>query len=99
MQKGLKMDKIKTRKMELEEARKMGIDSWSKWECEPSTFDWYYPNSETAYIFEGDVVVTTSQEKVNLTSGMLVTFPAGMSCTWEVKKKISKVYTFDFKEK
>lgn len=92
------MDKIKTRKMELEEARKLGIDSWSKWDCEPSTFDWHYPSSETAYVFEGDVVVTAGGEDTHITGGTLVTFPAGMSCTWEVRKKISKVYTFDFKE-
>ena len=92
------MDRIKVRKMELEEARRLGIDSWSRWECEPSTFDWHYAASETAYLFEGEVEVTTQREKVNITGGMLVTFPAGLSCTWKVKKKISKVYTFDFKE-
>ena len=92
------MDRIRTRKMEPEQARRFGIDSWSRWECEPSTFDWHYPSSETAYVFEGDVVVTTSHERVNITGGMLVTFPAGLSCTWEVKKKISKAYTFDFEE-
>jgi uncharacterized cupin superfamily protein len=92
------MERIKTRKMELEQARQLGIDSWRRWECEPSTFDWHYPSSETAYVFEGDVVVTTPHEQVNITGGMLVTFPAGLSCTWEVKKKISKVYTFDFED-
>ena len=93
------MDRIKTRKMELEEARKLGIDSWSRWECEPSKFDWNYPSAETAYVFEGDVVVITDEESVRITGGMLVTFPAGLSCTWEVRKKISKVYTFDFSGK
>ena len=92
------MDRIQVRKMELEEARRLGIDSWSRWECEPSTFDWHYPVGETAYVFEGEVEVSAPRGKVNITGGMLVTFPAGMSCTWEVKKKISKVYTFDFKE-
>ncbi len=92
------MARIETEKMDLEEARKLGIDSWSRWECEPSKFDWSYPGSETAYVFEGDVVVTTPEEKVNITGGMLVTFPAGLSCTWEVRKKISKVYTFDFRK-
>jgi len=92
------MAKIKIKKMDLQEAKKLGIDSWSRWECEPSTFDWSYPASETAYVFEGEVVVHTPEEKVNITGGMLVTFPAGLDCTWEVKKKISKVYTFDFKE-
>lgn len=88
---------ITTKKMSLDEAKALGIDSWSSWECEPSTFDWFYPNSETAYVFEGDVVVRTPDgSEVNITGGMLVTFPAGLECTWEVRKKISKVYTFDF---
>jgi len=93
------MAKIEIQKMDLEEARKLGIDSWSRWECEPATFDWSYPAAETAYVFEGDVVVTTPQEEVNITAGMLVTFPAGLSCVWNVRKKISKVYTFDFQKK
>ena len=93
------MARIKIRKMDLEEARRLGIDSWSSWECEPSAFDWHYSDSETAYVFEGDVVVRTPEEEVNITGGMLVTFPAGLSCTWEVRKKISKVYTFAFEDK
>ena len=44
------------------------------------------------------MVVATPHEKVSISGGMLVTFPAGLSCNWEVKKKISKVYTFDFEE-
>ena len=90
------MAEITTRMMSLDEAKKMGIDSWSRWECEPSTFDWSYAEAETAYVFEGDVIVTAGGKQTHITGGMLVTFPAGMSCTWEVREKISKVYTFNF---
>ncbi|MBW7997082.1 MAG: cupin domain-containing protein [Candidatus Glassbacteria bacterium] len=93
------MSKIETKKMTPEEARKLGIDSWSRWECGPSTFDWCYPDTETAYVFEGDVIVTTPDGETHITGGMLVTFPAGLSCTWEVREKISKVYTFGLSEK
>lgn len=89
------MLRIVTRKMSLEEAKDLGIDSWSGWECEPSAFDWHYPDTETAYVFEGDVLVRTKEETVHITGGMLVTFPAGLSCTWEVRERISKVYTFE----
>ena len=92
------MSKIVTKVMSLDEAKKLGIDSWGRWECEPSTFDWHYDEQETAYVFEGDVIVTADGEQTHITGGMLVTFPAGMSCTWEVREKISKVYTFNFKE-
>ena len=92
------MAEIVTKKMSLDEAKKLGIDSWSRWECEPSTFDWSYAEEETAYVFEGDVIVTADSKQTHITGGMLVTFPAGMSCTWEVREKIGKVYTFNFKE-
>ncbi|TYQ13080.1 UNVERIFIED_CONTAM: hypothetical protein Cloal_4129 [Acetivibrio alkalicellulosi] len=90
------MSKIKARKMSLEEAKQLGIDTWSRWECEPDTFDWEYPEQETAYVFEGDVIVTTQDEEVHITENMLVSFPKGLKCTWKVQKTIKKVYTFNF---
>jgi uncharacterized protein len=45
------MSQIKIKKMSLDEAKKLGIDSWSKWESEPDTFDWEYDEHETAYVF------------------------------------------------
>ncbi|MBZ4646129.1 MAG: hypothetical protein JG777_1618 [Clostridia bacterium] len=90
------MNKIITKTMSLEEAKKLGIDSWNRWECEPSIFDWQYPEQETAYVFEGDVIVKTSDQEVHITNGMLVSFPKGLKCTWEVRKTIKKAYTFNF---
>lgn len=89
------MQKIKIEKISSEEAKKLGIDSWSQWECEPSKFDWEYPEEETAYVFEGDVIVTAYGEETQITGNMLVTFPKGMKCTWDVRKTIRKVYTFN----
>lgn len=82
--------------MPLEEAQKLGIDTWNRWECEPSKFDWEYSEQETAYVFEGDVIVTSGEEVTHITENMLVSFPKGMKCTWEVRKTIKKVYTFNF---
>ena len=90
------MSKIVTKPMSIEEAKKLGIDSWSRWECEPSIFDWEYDEQETAYVFEGDVVVTAGDEKVHITGGMLVSFPKGMKCVWEVRETIKKAYTFNY---
>lgn len=89
------MGKIITKKMTIEEVKELGIDNWSQWECEPKTFDWNYNEKETAYVFEGDVIVTAEGESTHITDGMLVTFPKGMSCVWEVRKTIKKVYTFN----
>ena len=90
------MDRIVVKPMDLEEAKKLGIDQWARWECEPSLFPWHYPEQETAYIFEGDVIVTANGEQTHLTGGLLVAFPQGMECHWEVRKTIKKAYTFNF---
>ncbi len=90
------MAKIKTKDMTLQEAKELGIDNWSIWECQPSTFDWHYDEQETAYVFEGDVIVTAGDEKVHITGDMLVSFPKGMDCTWEVRKAVRKAYAFNY---
>ncbi len=89
------MQKIKTKKISLEEAKKLGVDSWTRWECEPSTFDWEYEEQETAYVFEGDVIVTSGNQKAQIGPGMLLSFPKGMKCVWEVRETIKKAYTFN----
>ncbi|MBF0385492.1 MAG: cupin domain-containing protein [Candidatus Omnitrophica bacterium] len=68
---------------------------WSVWECKPSKFDWHYDSKEVAYVYEGKVKVKTSVEEVEISSGDLVTFPSGLSCSWEVIEKIRKVYKFE----
>lgn len=90
------MGKIKIDKPDKESLDRLGIDNWSLWECEPSTFPWQYDETETAYVFEGDVIVETDDgEKVSIGPGDLVTFPSGLKCTWTINKKIRKVYRFE----
>lgn len=73
----------------------LGVRSWPIWTKDPSTFPWTYDESETCYFLEGDVVVTPETgEPVEVGKGDLVTFPAGMSCTWEVRKAVRKHYRF-----
>jgi uncharacterized cupin superfamily protein len=79
-----------------EKLKNLKVDTWSPWKCEPSTFNWSYDSNETAYILEGQVTVTCLDgQKVDIGPGDLVRFPQGLSCTWEVKKKIRKVYRFN----
>jgi uncharacterized protein len=79
-----------------EKLQALKIDTWSPWECEPSTFDWSYDTNETAYVLDGLVTVTCPDgQKVEIGPGDLVRFPRGLSCTWEVKQKIRKVFRFD----
>lgn len=73
----------------------LGVSSWGIWEKEASTFPWTYDATETCYFLEGDVIVTPDGgEPVSMGKGDLVTFPAGMSCTWEIKQAVRKHFSF-----
>jgi hypothetical protein len=90
------MSKISKEKPTPEKLSFLQIDTWSPWECEPSIFDWSYDTDENAYVLEGLVTVTCPDgQQVELGPGDLVRFPKGLSCTWEVKQKIRKVYRFN----
>jgi uncharacterized cupin superfamily protein len=78
-----------------EQLTKQGVRSWPIWEKEQSEFPWHYGEPETCFLLEGDVVVTPEGGKpVHFGKGDLVTFPAGMSCTWKVNKAVRKHYQF-----
>ena len=74
----------------------LGVNSWPTWSKEVSKFPWSYNSQEIAYILEGEVTVTPKNggSPVNFGVGDLVTFPAGLSCIWEVKKPLRKHYQF-----
>lgn len=75
--------------------KELGVSSWPTWSKEVSRFPWSYSEQEVAYVLEGEVVVTPNGgEPVSFGAGDLVTFPSGMSCTWEVKKPLRKHYRF-----
>lgn len=78
-----------------ERLEQLGVRGWPIWTKEASTFPWTYDSSETCYLLEGEVLVTPEGgEPVRVARGDLVTFPAGMSCTWEVRQPVRKHYTF-----
>jgi hypothetical protein len=73
----------------------LDVRSWPVWTKEPSTFPWTYDEQEMCYFLEGDVVVTPDGgQPVAMGQGDLVTFPAGMRCTWEVRGAVRKHYRF-----
>ena len=80
---------------ELERRR---IKSWPTWGCGKSKFDWYYDETETSYILKGSVTVTPKNPAdgppVTISKGDFCTFPAGLSCTWDVTEDILKHYNF-----
>jgi len=62
----------------------LGVKSWPIWEKEASTFPWHYDETETCYLLAGKVRAKTHVETVEFGAGDLVTFPTGLSCTWEI---------------
>ncbi len=71
----------------------LGVFGWDVWSAAESTFPWSYDAAEDCYFLKGEVVVTPDGgEPVRIAAGDLVTFPRGMSCTWEIKQAVRKHY-------
>ncbi|MBV5261021.1 cupin domain-containing protein [Synechococcus moorigangaii CMS01] len=71
------------------------VNTWGIWTKEVSTFPWYYDEAETCYFLEGEVtVIPEGGEPVMLGKGDLVTFAAGLACTWQITKAVKKHYSF-----
>ena len=73
----------------------LGVSQWPIWTKEVSTFPWFYDETETCYLLEGEVIVTPDGgDPVRFRQGDLVTFPAGMGCTWDIVQPVRKHYCF-----
>ena len=74
----------------------LGVSKWATWQKEVSVFPWTFPEQEIAFILEGECVITpTGGAPVSFGKGDLVTFPAGMTASWEVKQPLHKHYKLD----
>jgi len=74
----------------------LGVYDWPVWKKEVSTFPWTYDQQETCYISRGSFRVTPDGgEPQEFSRGDLITFPAGLSCTWEILKDVEKYYDFE----
>ena len=68
-----------------------GIKNWPIWECDPSNFQWHYKEKEICLIIEGEAKIKTDGGiSYLIKSGDLVEFPKGLSCEWEITKRIKK---------
>jgi len=73
----------------------LGVEDWAFSKKEPSTFPWTYGESETCYIVRGRFTVTPEGgEPHGFSRGDLITFPAGLTCTWEITEAVEKHYRF-----
>ena len=74
----------------------LGVSKWPTWTKEVSVFPWVFPEQEIAYILEGECVITPEGgQAVTFGKGDLVTFPAGLKASWEVKQPLHKHYKLD----
>jgi uncharacterized protein len=84
-----------TRQADINELDRLGVPDWPIWKKEVSKFPWNYDTPETCYLLEGEVVVTPDGgEPICFGKGDLVTFPAGMSCIWDIRQTVRKHYRF-----
>jgi uncharacterized cupin superfamily protein len=89
------MADIKIEKLDKANVEKRGINKWPIWTKEVSRFDWHYDSVEECYILDGSVTIETKDGNiVSFGKGDFVTFPKGLSCTWDIKKPVRKYYNF-----
>jgi uncharacterized cupin superfamily protein len=89
------MSEIKVEKLTDEQLDKMGVWGWPVWGKEASRFDWHYDHREQCYLLEGRVTVEAEGQKVTFGAGDFVTFPAGLTCVWEIHEPVRKHYKLD----
>jgi len=78
-----------------ERLKELGVTDWPVWTEEVSEFPWSCDTWERCYFLEGDVVVASDGgEPMEMGKGVFVTFPEGMSCTWRIRKDVTKHYSF-----
>jgi uncharacterized cupin superfamily protein len=76
--------------------KELGVDGWPIWEKEVSSFPIDFDETETAYVLEGEIIVTPAGgEPVLIVAGDLVSFHAGLDSAWEVVKPLRKHYSYD----
>lgn len=71
----------------------LGVYDWPVWKKEVSRFPWSFSEAETCYILRGRAIITPEQgEPVEIQRGDLVSFPAGLNCSWDILEAIEKHY-------
>ena len=78
-----------------ERLKELGVAGWPIWEKEISKFPIDFDETETAYVLEGEIIVTPAGgEPVRILPGDLVVFPEGLDSQWEVVKPLRKHYHY-----
>ena len=79
-----------------EKLTELGVSEWPIWEKEVSEFAIDFDETETAYVLEGEIIVTPEGgEPVHIVPGDFVIFEAGLNSHWQVVKPLRKHYNYD----
>jgi uncharacterized protein len=90
------MSDVKVEKGTAEKLKELDVENWGQWSCDAKKFDWEYDMTETCYLYQGQVTVTSENgESVSFGAGDIVTFPKGLKCTWDVSVPVRKRFRFD----
>lgn len=72
----------------------MGVYDWPMQSLEPGEFVHDYAQAETCYILSGSATLTPANGPIlNIERGDLISFPAGLSCTWTIHSPVKTHYT------
>lgn len=86
---------MKIEKINQDTFQQLEISKWPIWTKEVSSFPWKYDQTEICFILEGEAEISLQNgEILIINKGDLVTFEAGLSCHWNIRKAIRKHYTF-----
>lgn len=88
------MEKVIIQKLSKQEIEDLGISNWPVWEKEVSRFEHYYEGDEECLFLKGEVVIETPEANYTIIPGDFVTFKDGLTCTWDIKKRVRKHYNF-----
>lgn len=75
-----------------DEARERGILEWPVSRREVSRFTWHYDATEICYLVAGHARIETEDGNVEVETGDLVSLPAGLDCTWDIRELLVKHY-------
>ncbi|CRK82176.1 cupin domain-containing protein [Neobacillus massiliamazoniensis] len=84
------------KQMSWEKAKSLGIDTWEVWDSGPSVTEGEFPEQETCYFLEGELLVTVGDTVHLIQPNMLVSFPKGLPCKWEIPHYVKKAYKNNF---
>jgi hypothetical protein len=69
------------------------ISQWREWTIDEGRFIRHYGGDEFCYILEGEALIAVrGGSSIEIREGDLISVPAGLSCTWTIRKKVRVLY-------